>query len=573
MSRSTRHLLSAVCAATLAVSVAACASIPMSGGVMEGSAEVDSAEDIAFDVQGPATDADPQQIVQGFVSVAQFGPASAQTFDIAREYTTQAAWSSWDEYTRVLLLSEFPEWTVEEHDDAAAATTVRGEATVVASLDESGVFTELPEPSVVDVTFDLTRGPDGQWRINALDDGMLVLASFLTYAFHRTPLYYPTSDRRWWVPDVRWYPNQSWRTTATQAILAGPPPWLAQSTVSVVPEGATLAIDAVTVADDGTIDVSLTSAITEAPPDDRALLVAQLEATLREGDGRSVVLSEGTSPLAPTTAAEPSRPLTTGDAVVALDADEGPELRRVVGRELTDLAAPVDVSGLDVTAVGVGPDDGTIVVRDGADRLVRVSDEERSELLVGESLVAPSVDRFGVVWTADGAGLRVALSTGGTVTVGADWLRNQTVRSLRVSPEGARIALVTDGPDGTEVWSAAVERDADDVPTGLSAPVPVGGPVQDVQSVDWSEESTLLLLAGSSAAARNLYVAGVGGLAGSNDGLSRVLPTTTAPASVTTGVGASPALVIDAEGMLRVRQSAALWPTIATDVVAAAYPG
>src|SRR5690606_14622034 len=138
-------------------------------------------------------------------------------------------------------------------------------------------------PSLVDVTFDLTRGADGQWRISALDDGLLVLANFLTDAFHRTPLYYPTSDRQWWVPDVRWYPKQSWRTTATQAILAGPPEWLAQSTVSVVPEGATLAIDAVTVADDGTIDVSLTPAITEAPPDDRALLVAQLEATLREG--------------------------------------------------------------------------------------------------------------------------------------------------------------------------------------------------------------------------------------------------------------------------------------------------
>jgi hypothetical protein len=574
MNRSTvRHGLSAACAAVLMVSAAGCASIPTSGSVFEGSAEVDDAQQIAFDVQGPAVDADPGQIVQGFVSVAQFGPASSQTFDIAREYTTPVARSEWNSYARVLLLSEYPEWTVEEYDDGSATTSVHGEATVVASLDEDGVYTELPEPSVVDVTFDLSRGTDGQWRISGLDDGLLVLAEFLTEGFHRTPLYYPTSDREWWVPDVRWYPLQSWRTAATQALLDGPPERLAQSAVSVVPEGATLAIDAVTVADDGTIDVSLTSAITEAPPEDRALLVAQLEATLREGDGRTVVLSEGRSPLAPTEAAEPSRPLTLGNAVAVQDTADGQVLRRVVGRELTDLAEPVDATGLDVTAVGTGTDDGAVVVRDGTDRLLRLTGEGPVEVLAGESLVAPSVDRFGMVWSATDGRLRVVLPADGAVPVEAEWLTDLSVRSLRVAPEGARIAVVTDGPDGREVWSAGIERDAEDVPTGLSTPVRVGGPVDDVLAVDWTEESTLVLLSQGTGGTRSLDVAGIGGLAGSNDGLSRPLPTTGPPTAVTAGVGASPVLVLDADGTLRVRQSAALWPAIASDVVAVAYPG
>ncbi|WP_407317010.1 LpqB family beta-propeller domain-containing protein [Isoptericola halotolerans] len=568
-----RRALSVACAGVLVASVAACASIPTTSSVMEGSAEVDDAQPIAFDVQGPAVDADPQQIVQGFVSAAQLGPASSQTFEIAREYTTPVARASWDQYTQVLMLSEYPQWTVEEYDDASATTAVHGEATVVASLDETGVYTELPEPSVVDVTFELARGTDGQWRISGLDDGLLVLAEFLTDGFHRTPLYYPTSDREWWVPAVRWYPKQSWRTAATQAILAGPPEDLSQSAISVVPEGATLAIDAVTVSNDGTIDVSLTSAITEAATEDRALLVAQLEATLREGDGRTVVLSEGTSPLAPTTAAEPSRPVTVGDAVAVQETADGQVLRRVVGRELTDLAEPVDTSGLDVTAVGVGPDDGTIAVRDGTDRLLRLTDEGPVELLVGRSLAAPSVDRFDMVWTATGGGLRVVLPTGGAAPVGAEWLTGLPVRSLRVSPEGARVAVVTDGPDGAEVWSAGIERDAEDVPTGLSTPVRVGGPVDDVVAVDWSEESTLTLLSDPPGAPRTLSVAGVGGLAGSNDGLARPLPTTEPPTAVATGVGASPTLVLDDDGTLRVRQSAALWPAIASDVVAVAYPG
>ncbi|WP_277209815.1 LpqB family beta-propeller domain-containing protein [Isoptericola croceus] len=569
-----RHVVPALCVAVLMAS-AGCASIPTSGNVMEGSAEVESANDLGFDVQGPAAGADPQQVVQGFVSAAQFGPASAATFDIAREYTTSDAWSAWDEYTRVLVLSEYPEWTVQEYDDTSGSTSVHGEALVVASLDEDGVYTELAEPSSVDVDFDLARGADGQWRISGLEDGLLVLANFLGNAFHRTSLYYPTSDREWWVPDVRWFPGQSWRTAATQAILAGPPDWLAQSAVSVVPEGATLAIDAVTVAEDGTIDVSLTSAITSASPEDRALLVAQLEATLREGDGRTVVLSEGTSPLAATTADDPSRPLTVGDAVAVLDAGsgEGQELRQVVGRELVDLPEPLDVGGLDVTAVGVGAADGTIVVRDGRGRLVRLTDDGPVELLVGERAVAPSIDRFGAVWTAVEGELRVVVAAGGVVPVDAEWLTDLSVRSLRVAPEGARIALVTDGPDGPETWVAAIERDAEDTPTGLSAPVRVGAPVPSVEAVGWSEESALLLLARDADGTRALHVTGVGGLAGSNDGRSRPLATTAVPRAVAAAVGASPILVLDADGTVYVRQSAALWPAISEDVVALAYPG
>lgn len=575
MSRRTRrHLATALCAAVLVASTGACASIPTSGGVVEGSAEVDSASDLGFDVQGPAADAGPEQIVQGFVSAAQFGPASATTFDIASEYTTPAAWTAWEEYTQVLVLSEYPRWTVEEFDDSTAVTSVHGEATVVASLDESGVYMELAEPSVVDVTFELARGTDGQWRISELEDGLLVLANFLGNAFHRTSLYYPTPDRQWWVPDVRWYPGQSWRTAATQAILDGPPERLAQSVISVVPEGATLAIDAVTVADDGTIDVSLTSAVSAAPPEDRALLVAQLEATLREGDGRTVVLSAGTSPLAATSAAEPSRPTTAGDAVAVLDSEEGQVLRRVVGRELTEFDEPRDLAGLDVTAVGVGPGGGPIVVRDGSGRLVRVGEDGQSEILDAGRAVPPSIDRFEAVWTAVGGGkLRVVLPTGDVVRIRPEWLADLPVRSLRVAPEGARVALVTDGPDGPEVWVAAIERDAEEVPTGLSEPVRVGGSVGFVEAVDWSEESTLLLLGRDTDGGPGLFVAGVGGLAGSNDGLARPLATTAVPAEVAVGVGASPTLVLDPDGTLHLRQSAALWPMVSEDVVAVAYPG
>jgi hypothetical protein len=560
--------------AALALALGACASMPDDGPVMESTVQVDTAGEIAFNVQGPAVDAGPEQLVQSFVSVAQFAPASASTANVAREYVLPSAWSGWDRTSRVLVLSQYPEWQSAEVEEGATSTTVEGVAQVVATVDEVGVYTELAEPSTVDVSYQLVRGPDGQWRIGGLDDGLLVLANFLGDSFHRTTLSYPTPDRQWWVPDVRWFPEQSWRTAATREILAGPPAHLAQSTISVVPDGTTLAIDAVTVDEDGVVDVSVTSPISGASAEDRALLVAQLSETLRDREGRSVVLSDGSSPLATESVAEPSRPLTVGDALALVDADGVPTLQRVVGRELTDPAGPYWLDGLDPTALGVGPEDGATVVRDGTDRLVRVSGEAPVELLVGADLVAPGVDRFGTVWTADRTAVRAVLPDGAVVAVDGDWVDGRQVRSLAVSPEGARLAVVLDGTEGPEAWVAAIERDADDVPTGLAAAARGGAPVGGVTSAAWFEESTLILLGRDADGAEALYLAGVGGLAGPGGGESRLYTSPSGVTRVTAGVGgASPPLVVDDDGTLQVRQSAALWPSIAEGVVAVAYPG
>ncbi|WP_418276219.1 LpqB family beta-propeller domain-containing protein [Isoptericola jiangsuensis] len=552
-----------------------CASMPTSGPVMDGDAEVSTAVEVGFNVQGPAADAEPEQLVSGFVSVAQLGPASVSTANVAREYVQPDTWSQWDRYARVLVLAQYPEWVVPEVDDSTTTTTVSGRAEVVATLDEGGVYTELAEPSEVDVSYDLARDTDGQWRISGMDDGMLVLANFLSDAFHRTTLYYPTPDFDWWVPDVRWFPSQSWRTEATRELLSGPPEALAQSAVSVVPDGTTLAIDAVTVDAEGVIEVPVTSAITGATADERAMFVAQLEETLRDGEGRSVTLSDGTSPLAVTPASEPSRPLTVGDAVAVLGPQDGqtePVLRRVVGRELTDTPEPVDLAGLDPTAVATGPDDSsTVVVRDGADRLVRVSADARSELLRGQDVLAPSVDRFGAVWTAVDDALWAVLDDGTQVEVPADWVGEQRLLSLRVSPEATRVAVVLDGADGAEVWVAGIERDAADVPTGLSEPLRVGGTVASVTSADWYEESALLLLGRDVDGARAVFLAGVGGLPGT--GASRLFTSPSSPTAVAAGVGARPPMIIGEDGLLQVRQSAALWPSVAEGVLAVAYPG
>ncbi|WP_166849781.1 LpqB family beta-propeller domain-containing protein [Isoptericola sp. BMS4] len=550
--------------------VTSCARIPTEGPVRDGTAELEEAGEIGYIPSGPSPGASPDEIVQGFLNSASVGPTSA-TFVAAQEYLTERAWRGWDRYARVLVLDGPPQLDSGDVPEDATEATVTADASAVATLDEHGTYTEGATASPVETQFTLARNAAGEWRIAGLEDGLMLTTAFFSQAFHLTTLYFPTPDLTQWVPDVRWFPRQTWRTDATGEILAGPPEWLADSTTTVVPEGTTLALDAVTVSDDGTIDVSLTSTISQATADQRAMALAQLEATLVEGEGREVVLSDRTSPLAVPSETEVVGPRTEGDALVVADG----RLRRVVGQEIEDLPDAPSLAGLDPTALAVGQGDDPVVVRDGSGRVVRVAADAAPQLLLaGEDLVAPSVDRFGSVWSARGSRLLVATAEGRTTRIDVDWLEPRTVLGLRVSPEGARVAVVTSGPGGRMVQVAGVQRDADNVPTGLSSPVRVGASVPQAELAVWQDEATLVLLGADVDAddGRSLYLSGVGGLLGSG-GLSRELTGASDPRWATASVGAGTLLALSGDGTLSARQSSSLWPVVATDVDLVAFPG
>lgn len=572
--RRRRHPLATLLAATiaaltvLAVTVA-CARIPTNGPVRDGDTELENISEIGYIASGPAAGATPDQVVQGFLSVAQLGPTSSSSFAVAQEYVTQDAWEGWDRYARVLVLQEDPELDLTDVPADATEATVDATVRVVATLDERGMYTEEASTNEFTVSFGLSRDAGGEWRISQLEDGLMLPAAFFGQAFHPTTLYFPTPDLAWWVPDMRWFPRQTWRTDATSEILAGPPEWLQDSTTTVIPEGTSLAIDAVTVTDDGTIDVSLTSTISQASADQRALAAAQLQASLAEGEGRTVVLSDQNTPLTTAGGDSISAPRTKGEALALSDG----KLLRVVGRELREPDEPVSLAGLDPTALASGPGDEPVVVRDGAERIVRVTgDGAPDTLLSGKKLAPPSVDRFGAVWSAQGAELLVAMPSGAVRTLNVDWLSSRTIRSVHVSPEGARVAIVSSGPSGRLVHVAGVARDAENVPTGLSAPVQVGASVRQVTQAVWQDEAVLALIGQEADGDEAVFLAGVGGLSGQG-GLSRAQPGVPGPRSVTASVGTGAMLAVDSDGTLYSRQSSALWSMVSDDVDLVAYPG
>jgi len=560
-------LLAAVLALAL---LAGCAAIPTAGPVRQGGEDVVYAGDIGIIASGPANDAEPEDIVHGFLLAAEAGPTSTVPFAVAREYLIGAAQTSWQPYDQVFVLDgPLQVGSPEIADDSPNRAVVRATGTVVASVDARGVYTEEPVPTRREVTFELAR-TDGQWRILTLEDGLLMPAQVFTSTFHRTRLYFPTPDWQYWVPDQRWFPQQTWRTNAVQELLTGPPDWMGGAATNVLPPGTALAVNSVTMDDDGRYQVPLTDPVGNASGEERGMFAAQVQATLTTGavGGSRVTLLDSTGPVVPVEVPQPRIPRTPGQALVL----HGGRFWTIVGRGLQIHPLQPDLSEMNPTAMAVGQDTETVVLRDDSSRLVRVSDEEPTVLLEGSNLIGPSIDRFGYVWSGESDGRVVAVAPDGTVQpLSAHWLEDRQVLSVSVSPEGARVAIVSTGADGTFAQVAGIVRDGR-VPVVLAPPVTVGPGVRAVHQAVWQDETVLAIRAGT-AGQSGVYLAGIGGLGPGGGGLTRKLPGATNVALLTASVGSGMILALSSEGLLQLHQTSSVWPDVSPRVTLMAFPG
>ncbi|MFD2793189.1 GerMN domain-containing protein [Promicromonospora vindobonensis] len=576
MRRGTNLVAAAVTLACV-VSLGACAQIPTSGPVRVGTEDVETQVDIAMLPQGPSLGADPNAIVLGFLGAAVAATTSPKEFQTAREFLTDEAVDTWDPEASVRVVREPPvpeptETTAELGD--ADTVEIAVQATAIATLDSAGAYTEVGDPRKLDYRFTLTRA-GGEWRISALDNGVLVPANLFANQYRATRLFFPAEgDIESLVPDLRWFPRQEWRRMAVEELLAGPPEWLQGATQSLVPEGTQLASPSISDTDDGEpVAVRLSEQISAVSADHRAVITEQISATLSEGAGRpvSVDLFSETNRLG-VEETDVDLPATTAPAMALKDGrlyliEDG----RAVEHEL-----PVDLSGIDPTALAVSPVTTPIVVRDGTDQIVSISSDGQSEpvpILQGPDLAAPSIDNLGTTWTSGGVGeLKVYTTALEEFTVEPDWLKGRKVVSVSVAPEGSRIAIVSKTPTGTQVQVAGIVRDNQGTPVDLAkTPLAVGAPVGDVVEARWSGLTTLALLTRDDEGTSGVWTAGVGGSTGAG-GQSRQLPGLTDVEQIAAGVTDEGILVVTKDGDLE-HEETGVWQPVTEDVDLVAYPG
>lgn len=562
----------ALCAAVLAaLLLGGCAGIPTSGPIGEGDVVLpDPGQPVPL-ANDPPRDGTVQDIVQGFLVASAAG--LSDQFAVARKYLTADAAMTWDPTAKLVVYPSHSQPRISAEDDSSSAVV---EVDAQGALDKDGVYAESAPGSKVELALEVARDGDGQWRISNLDDGFLMPSSDFSVFYRQVPLYFAAADGRSLVPDVRWYPAASALNLAVRGLLAGPSPWLADVVRTGVPEGTRLVGNEVLISTGQVATVDLSSAAAGADTAQRTLLVDQLTQTLEHVPGG------GVSSVAVTVAGG-DRWTRVGDGPVRdRQPASGPyfladdKLQALSDRSVVPVgdAGPLPAGAHDpAVSMTSTPDDGTLsVVLDGRGRLQALgrAGTPPTVLLDVDGLISPSIDPYDWTWTArPGASTLTAVRGDDVVEIGADWLAGATVRSLAVSRDGTRIAVVHTGAGDQDVTVdvAAVPRDAEGRPQPrLGDRFQVGASVTAVSQVEWMDEATLAVLGTSGSLDEPaVHVVPVGGQ-------SAALPLVLGARTIAAGRGDRALFVTDDQGALWWRQGAA-WVSVAKNVSDPVFPG
>ena len=474
----------------------------------------------------PPLNASPEQVVRGFIDAhADLEPEQL----VARQYL--APDTLWDASEQVTVFTGERAFSLQPAGDERQEVAVT--LTPIATISRQGEFTPVEQRQSV-VRFGL-RLVAGQWRLDTLPDGLLLSESGLASAYRRTVRYYPGPDRRRLVPDLVLLPRGSASavTSAVSSLLDGPTPRLAPAVRSAVPE-STEVIGAVPVID-GTATVTLSRAADNVSPDARAAMVAQLVWTLTEPglgvssvvlrvEDRRMVLPDGRTgqPQSRSDWAgfdpDPSSDSTRlyflqSGRLQSAERGQTNEVRSEPGR-LRDIA--VSRSAALLAAVRRNAD--------GAESLlVGALSGTLPTLLTGQRILSPSWDSDGDrVWVLrDAGGRRTLVSVPASATpngiqpVAVELPSGAVLEAVRLSPEGARAAVILRIGTVRQAWVGRVER-ADGRPA-LRALRPLRPGSREVTSVVW-ETATRLLLADATGIGR-VDVDGFDPVAVPSDGL------------------------------------------------------
>lgn len=478
-------------AAVLAATLAGCAGIPTGGPVVAGP-EVGLAEpDFAFSPSGPQADASPRDLLAGFMLAVR---APQADFQVAREFLTRTFAKEWDPDAGTLVRSGTA--TTAEALTSDTASRVDYTFNTVADIDDRGRYREVVESSRT-LSFAFVR-EDGQWRISAAPPGIVLSQAAFSQAFTESPLYFLDPSGRFLVPDVRWFAA---RTTTpnrvVEELLAGPTDWLQRVVFSDFPAGTTLGAQGVEVRS-GRAVVDLSAEAGAATPQARAAMHAQLAATLGVGavemtaEGVPLAVPDG-SP-APVVDPQPSGTVLVGTGgAFGFGTDEG-----VVEIEVVSPAIVADGG----TAATLTHDQtgAAYLGADGAVRYIAIGDEAPAVLDEREGLVAPGLDPFGFVWSAErsAGGALLAISLSGTATpLVPDSLSADTViQSITVSRDGARLLVTASSATGSRVLVYGIVR-ADGVPTQLTGPLELLPPAGAIIDAAWVDDQSVVVLAGA----------------------------------------------------------------------------
>lgn len=508
----------AVLAAAMTILLSGCVSIPTTGDVTAGR-EVSEQEPgpIEFFTEGPIAGADQETILRGFVAAF----SGSGNYEVARQFLSRSLAEKWDPRASVLVRTGTPRMTPVDED------TIEYFVTANAAVDAQGVYATFPAASQA-MSFSFVQ-EQGEWRINAAPDGIVLSSRTFTDLFAEHALYFYDLSREHFVPDLRWFPTGAAPTKIVSALLEGPPPWLQGAVTTAFPSGTQLTSPKRVSVDSGLAVVDLTPEALIAPEPDRQLMRNQLRASLAKV-ASGVSISVGGTELA----------LGQGDPMPMPRPHEGRALVLRTGEFGYFAGAEVvPLDGLSTTIAGMAPrsvtvsNDGSAAVLANDAGVYQVGTRlSEPRLIDGRAgLVDPGLDNFGFAWSGAGNApetLRVFDRDGFATDIPTGIPADTTLVAFEVSPDGARIALLVNGSTGARVLVAGVVRDAGRAwqPTTLG-PVKLDAVIDEGQGVDvtWIDEVSVgtVTASGSGALISSFEVGGIKTALGEIEGAAGIV--------------------------------------------------
>ena len=553
-------------ALVVALTLSACAGIPTAGPVQQGPVTAPPGDDqpIRVIANPPQPGMTPQQIVRGF----QAATASPDgEYEIAKLYLTTDARRIWDPSAGVMVYDQTGLTLT------PSASSVDAVGRMSATIGSSGEYDVAAPGTKLTTSYGVTK-VDGQWRISAPPDGLVLGAADIDRGYRSYNLYFFTRDFSTLVPDPITVPltGSGLPTLLVRTLVAGATPWIAPALRTAFPEGTKLSVDSVPVLD-GVAQIDLTPEVLKADDTTRQKLSAQIVWTLRQlPDITSVQITVNGQPLpvpgVPTVQPISSWPLADPDALSSLALGHAVDKRGVltIGKDneisvvkiKPDLVLP-GVSLDSSRVAGLSPDRRSVFesrLADGATAVRRYT---------GRALSRPTWDQTGAYWVVDrGVGLVMVKDGKASVMPVAEMPTGMTdgdLISAAVSRDGTRMALLVGRGTRVEPLVARIERVGDKI--RVASPRRVESTLTEAVDIAWADADTLAVLGTSGASSLEVLLLDVGS--------SRLRRVVAPEESVTLAAAPGHPLLVGA-GPTLFRSTGTTWSRV-TEALYPVYPG
>ncbi|MEV5242438.1 LpqB family beta-propeller domain-containing protein [Streptomyces cinnamoneus] len=585
--------------------LAGCASMPDSGSVNS----VDSSQRADADAQvrvygvPPRKNEQPLELVAGFLEATT---SDDPGYDTARMYLAKNVKRQWDPSAETTVLSQTPQVRVESSGgDREQGFTVTLTGKQIAKVDAKHAY--KPEERDYRARLHMAR-EDGEWRIDALDPGLVLGASEFQRIYRSVNKYYFAElgaggnggrARDVLVADPVYLRKRIDPVTSTvKALLDGPTTWLDPVAGTAFPTGTRLEDHRLSLDDSNALKVRLNDRAAGTNQEQCLRMAAQLlytvqesakitDVTLQRKDGSRLcaLAKEQAKRYAPDQS--PGRPdrqyfVDGQHRLVSLaDSDDAP--RRVPGPFGADgplqlRSVAVDRSEYRAAAVSANGQSLYVAPLQGGAPLGEARLNVRGGTSAKTGLTAPSWDGLGDLWVADQDPerprlLRLPGGTGTPEEVRVPGLDGGRITGLRVSADGVRIALLVTKGDRTVLKLGRVERHGSAERLSLSVQElrPVAPRLEDVTAVSWAGASRLLAAGSEQGGLQQVQYIETDGSQSNGSGLPGITGVRGVAASETPG--RAPALVAEGEGGIVRLLPDTNWKLVGKEGSAPVYPG